>query len=207
MTAAAYPLTWPSTRQRTPAAKRTDARFRTNAGPNRKGALVTLVAARKRLQDELDALRARDIVLSTNLELRLDGQPRAGMPEPADPGVALYFSLGKQPMVLCCDAWRTVAQNMAAIAAHIGALRGQERWGVATRTESFAGFVALPAAAPGQRHWREVLGIGLGKQDAAYVRQRQRDLAMEHHPDHGGDPARMAEINAAADAALREIGA
>lgn len=29
-------------------------------------------------------------------------------------------------------------------------------------------------------------------------------LASQHHPDRGGDPARMAEINAAQEAGLQE---
>lgn len=31
-------------------------------------------------------------------------------------------------------------------------------------------------------------------------------LAAKHHPDKGGDPAKMAEINAARDEALKELG-
>ncbi len=213
ITPTAYPLHWPSTRARTPAAQRTVAKFRTGGGSHlrRDGAPkpVTLVDARERLQDQLDLLRAQDVTLSTNLQLRLDGQPRAGLAEPDDPGVALYFRLGKKPIVLCCDRWATVAQNIAAIAAHIDALRGQERWGVATREESFAGFVALPAPGPGQQDWRTVLGLAAHTGvDSDVVRSAYTALAREHHPDRpGGSASKMATINAARDAALQELGA
>lgn len=45
------------------------------------------------------------------------------------------------------------------------------------------------------------LGLDDGA-SSADVRAARRLLAMIHHPDHGGDPARMQAINEAADAAL-----
>jgi hypothetical protein len=52
----------------------------------------------------------------------------------------------------------------------------------------------------------EVLGL---RRDATAdeVNDARRRLAVEHHPDRGGDPARMREINGAADDALRRIAA
>ncbi|WJW76113.1 DNA-J related domain-containing protein [Thiohalobacter sp. IOR34] len=41
-----------------------------------------------------------------------------------------------------------------------------------------------------------VLGLEAGADEAA-IRQRYRRLAMQHHPDRGGDAARLQEINAA----------
>ena len=37
------------------------------------------------------------------------------------------------------------------------------------------------------------------------VRTARRKLAAEFHPDHGGDPVRMGEINIAFDAVVAEI--
>ena len=104
--------------------------------------------ARERLADELDRLGARYVVLSTNMELRLDGQPRAGQSEPADPGVCVYFQLKDRPTVLPCDRYTTVAGNMAAIAAHIEATRAIERHGVGTLEQMFTGFQALRGPGP-----------------------------------------------------------
>ena len=42
----------------------------------------------------------------------------------------------------------------------------------------------------------QVLGVERGASKAA-ISERYRELAMEHHPDRGGDSARMATINAA----------
>jgi hypothetical protein len=49
-----------------------------------------------------------------------------------------------------------------------------------------------------------VLGLG---PDATLdeVRTARRKLAAEFHPDHGGDPVRMGEINIAFDAAVAQI--
>lgn len=41
----------------------------------------------------------------------------------------------------------------------------------------------------------------------AAIKARFRELASKHHPDVGGDHGRMAEISAARDRALQEIGA
>lgn len=48
----------------------------------------------------------------------------------------------------------------------------------------------------------ELLGIPADA-SSAEIRDARRRLAADHHPDRGGDPARMREINAAADALLR----
>ena len=41
----------------------------------------------------------------------------------------LYFHLKKQPYAMACDRYTTVADNLAAIAAHIDAVRAIERHG------------------------------------------------------------------------------
>jgi hypothetical protein len=50
----------------------------------------------------------------------------------------------------------------------------------------------------------ELLGIDRSS-TADDVHRARRRLAMGAHPDHGGDPARMQAINAAADAALLAV--
>ena len=46
-----------------------------------------------RVMDELGrmGLGRDDVVISTNVETRLDGFPRSDRTEPADPGVAVYW--------------------------------------------------------------------------------------------------------------------
>ena len=194
--ATAFPLSWPAAWPRTPASVRREARFRSGGGPNRTAVStrVNLVDARSRLADELEQLGARDIVLSTNYVVRLDGGIRAGQAEPADPGIAVYFRHKGKPVVFACDRWKTVAENVAAVAAHIAAMRGMERWGVGRAEQLFAGYTALPPPiAPGD--WRAELGspATLGEAEAAY-----RERIRSAHPDApGGSTARAAALNAA----------
>ncbi|KIU33279.1 molecular chaperone DnaJ [Methylobacterium radiotolerans] len=198
----AYPLQWPIGRPR----KRPEARKVAAFGKMDRGWKETLTVgdARGRLQSEVDLLRAQSVVLSSNVELRLDGQIRSGQREPVDPGVALYFSLGGKPHVLACDTYRRVADNIAALAAHIKATRKIERYGVATAAEMFAGFRALPA--PGATPWWQVLGVQPGA-GAEEIEAAFRKLARERHPDRpGGSHDLMADLNRARDAGLKAKG-
>jgi hypothetical protein len=199
----AFPLAWPTGWPRTLTGERRYPLFRTSKeGGGSKW--LTLPVARDRLERQLDALGARLPILSTNLELRLDGRPRAGQPEPSDPGVAVYFQLKQRPTVMPCDRYRTVAANIAAIAAHIEAVRAIERYGVGTVEQMFTGFQAIRG--PGPKPWREILGIRPDQVvTPELIRARQRELARLHHPDAGGSSERMAEINAAADDGLLEL--
>lgn len=201
-TPTAYPLAWPPGRPRTPASQRNPAKFRSERDGRTRH--VTMADARSRLQAELDMLRAGSVVLSTDVELRLDGQPRSGS-EPADPGAACYFVFRRALIVLSCDRWDTVAGNVAAIAAHIKAMRGQDRWGVGTLEQAFAGYSALPAATTGQRPWRDVLCVSPGAALAA-VEANYRILAKKAHPDApGGSHEEMAKLNAAIAEARNEL--
>lgn len=154
-----------------------------------------------RLERELDAMGAKNIVLSTNLELNLRGMPRGDRGEPGDPGAAVYFELKGKTIAMACDKWNRVADNIAAIAKHIEALRGQDRWGVGTLDRAFTGYEALPAP----EQWWNVLGL---KRDAtlAQVEEAYRLGAKMAHPDRGGSDAAMARINGAYENAKRDLG-
>lgn len=175
----AYPVAWPAGRPRTPAFERKDALWRTE------GRRLRWDDALGRLREQVTMVtragqnwRVTEQTLSTNFELRLDGRPRRDRGVPSDPGVAFFFELDGQPHVLACDLWGTVPDNIAAIAAHVEALRGQERWGVADMKQAFAGHVQLPPP----EAWFTVLGVSPratdGEIDAAWR------LAMKKaHPD------------------------
>lgn len=199
-TATRYPLTWPAGWKRTPTAQRARARFRSGRTE------LSIYEATQRLQGELERLERGigGVVLSTNVETRLDGMPRSDRRAPADPGAAVYFRLKGQPRCLACDKWDRVADNIAAIAAHIEAIRAVDRYGVGTLDQAFAGYAALPAPAMG---WRDVFGFGADRPvtvDA--VQGRYRVLARQYHPDvAGGSVEEMTRINAARDAALAEL--
>jgi hypothetical protein len=211
-----YPLSWPFGWKRTPAGQRKRSRFTgtsygtySTGGSFRRSRELTLAEARKRLDVELERLRARDIILSTNVELTTYGEPRSGRRAPDDPGAAVYFRLGGKDRVLACDAWDTVAGNIAAIAAHIDCIRGIDRYGVGTLDQAFAGYDALPPPGAANRPpWRKVLGIAEDENTSAEaINAAYRDLARKFHPDlQGGSHEAMAQLNEARDAALQEIG-
>lgn len=196
----AFPLAWPAHRPRTAHRKNATFNKKVNNGRYIETKDLTLADARDRLQRELERLGAKSVVLSTNVELRLDGLPRSGQPEPRDPGVALYFQLKGKPHCLPCDTFSRVADNIAALAAHIEASRKIERIGVADVAEVFVGFAALPAP----KHWSEILGVSRSA-TRTEINEAYRELAKKRHPDRGGSQELMAELNSARDAAERAI--
>lgn len=199
MTDRRSPLHWPAGRPRTLANRRATPAFGT--GFAQRYGDFTINEAIIKLQEELDRLGATSIVLSSNLDLRLDGLPRSGQANPSDPGVALYFKLNGRDTVLACDRWMKVQDNIFAIAKHIDALRGMDRWGVGTIEQAFAGYQALPAP----EQWWQVLGVG-EIASADEIRSAYRRLASKAHPDTGGSDAAMARLNAARDDGLRKLG-
>lgn len=197
----AYPLSWPEGWPRTTNRKAGHQFVNTSwDGPKRE---VTFDRARTLLMKELERLGARGVVLSTNLPLRLDGQPyadaaRRQMP---DPGVAVYFTYKGRQMVMAQDAFQYIAANMRSLGLAIEAMRSLERHGGGTMMErAFTGFAALPAP---KGHW-ERLGIKPTK-DARLITDAFRLEAKKAHPDAGGSEAAMQDLNAARDAAMREL--
>jgi hypothetical protein len=205
-----YPLAWPDGRPRT--ATPTSARF---TDPQNATGRLSLDRAKKRLLAQLSAMtrtgrqwRTTDIILSTNIRYTASGarDQSVSRKDPADAGVALYFNLDRRPHVLACDRWDTVADNIAAIAAHIEALRGQERWGVADLAQAFAGHTALPSnTGPAPEQWWQVLDVP-ATATAAEIEAAWRAKAKTAHPDAGGSHAAMSRLNAARDAGRRARG-
>lgn len=192
-----FPLSWPSGWARTDRYKRRRASFQS------RGSALTMAGAIARLSGELARMGASSEVLSTNVETRLDGLPRSGQPEPSDPGAAVYFKLKGKPRCLACDAWDRVADNVAAIAQHIDALRRIDRYGVGTLEQAFAGYQALPQHAAS---WFTVLEFSDPPKVWEVIEARYKSLARVHHPDAGGNTETMAKINAAYDTARLEFG-
>lgn len=208
----AYPLSWPAGWRRTTDGNRKPAKFSKKERSAQHSWTttrdLTLSEALRRLLDELSRLGATGHVISTNVQVRLDGLPRSGQAQPKDPGVAVYFKLQGKDRVLACDKWSRVEGNIAAIAAHIDAIRRQDRYGVGTLDQAFAGYAALPPPSESNRRpWREVLGIAADMTPPlSVVETFYKKAAMANHPDTGGSHDAMSEINHAYDEAKKELG-
>lgn len=183
-----HPLHWPLGQKRTPPILRKDARF----GNTSIGAQVDELA------NEMRNLGCRSWLISSNLRMRNDGLPFSQQRMPDDSGIAVYFKMSGKDHVLACDRWHRPEHNLRAIVLHIAALRGQDRWGVGTLEQAFAGYAALPpaASAPAKREWSEVLGVQWDD-ESVHVKARYRALVKQHHPDAGGDVAAFKEVQAA----------
>ena len=122
MSAEAHPLSWPAGRPRTPDHQREPSKFRSTKrvysvhGSWNARERISVSDARKRIYGELDRFGAQRCVVSSNLVLNLDGTIRASQKEPADPGVAVYFTLKGRDYIMACDRWNRTADNLAAIA-------------------------------------------------------------------------------------------
>lgn len=208
-----YPLSWPTGWPRTDRYKRQRASFARSQKAYDTNTQQTVYAGKKsltvfdaikRLSGELGRLGAVNEILSTNVETRLDGLPRSNQSEPSDPGAAVYFKLKGKDIALACDKWSRVADNIAALAQHIDALRRIDRYGVGRLEQAFAGYAALPSRGS---TWRTTLGfapdqsVSRAQIDAAF-RERSRTA----HPDvQGGSHDAMASLSAAKIEALQEV--
>lgn len=196
--ASAYPLAWPFGRPRSKA--RIYGRFgsmdKSNSYPRFD---LSVSEARTRLLTELDRLRAAvPAVISTNISPR-NGKLTTARSAAEDPGVAVYFQLKGKSVVLACDRYTKVEQNIAAIAAHLAATRAIERYGVATTEQMFAGFTALPAPIVID-DWRGALDYPdtLAAAEATFKRK-----IRSVHPDASTDQADLAQAKALTEAIAR----
>lgn len=206
----AYPLSWPTGWQRTMPGWRRRAAFgkvrekQGFGGTYKSKGEITLNEARNRVIRELSLLGAENEILSTNLQLRLDGWPKGGQAQPSDPGAAIYFDYEGKATVLACDRWDRVEDNITALAKHIEAMRGMDRWGVGTVAQAFIGYQALPAPDP----WWKTLGLDGPTSDASIIRSAYAIASKTAHPDRpGGSHDKQARVNAARDEGLRLISA
>jgi hypothetical protein len=100
-----FPLAWPHHRPRTKAADRRRGEFVANHKA------ITLSAAADKLEDQIERLGGHSALLSSNVETRMDGRPRADRAPPADPGVCVYFVLKGKPLAMACDTFTKVEQT------------------------------------------------------------------------------------------------
>lgn len=198
----AYPLSWPAGWPRVPKEARTRAKF-----SNYRNALSIADGAR-RVYAELGRLSVKeaDVIISSNMRPTLGGWPDSKGRLPDDPGIAVYWKDRKgQDRVMAIDRYGRVADNLAAIAATLEALRAIERHGGGQILErAFSGFEALPAPAA---DWRETLGIAAGVYvDIEQLGDAYRRARSKAHPDKGGTIEAWHAVERAYDAALSALG-
>jgi hypothetical protein len=191
---AAYPLSWPLSWRRT----KTPQRSRFGTYHNK----PSVAKGRDAVIAELTRMGCPScyVVISSNIPLKRDGLPYSNQKEPSDPGVAVYFRVDGKPTVLACDKWNTAGDNLWAIAKHIEALRGQDRWGVGSLAQAFAGYAALNEKTE-PTCW-EILDIAPHSPEQQ-IMDAYRRKARETHPDKGGTAEEFARAVRAKDIALR----
>ncbi|XAI96287.1 molecular chaperone [Microcystis phage Mae-JY30] len=188
-----YPLAWPPHIPRWKGV-RDNGQFRTSL-PSAMDNVETSLRLFARDSGEV----IKGVVLSSNVTL---GQNR-----PDDPGVAVWFEWDEMQVCIPVDRYGKVEANLQAIHLILEARRVELRHGtLALVRASLAGFSALPA--PGaKKPWREVLELDRPAVTARDIESRFKAFAKQRHPDMpGGSAEKMAELNAARDEALREIG-
>lgn len=219
----AYPLQWPAGWRRTSSGDRVKAQFSKRV-PQYRDVLengfakrvhsydrkteLTVAEGLSRVLEELArmGMDRSDVVISTNVEVRLDGLPYSNRRSPSDPGVAVYWGWrragGREARCMAVDRYDRVADNLAAIAATLEAMRAIERHGGATILDrAFQGFTALPAP----ESWWQTLGLTGPNASREEIEHAHSRLIMKHHPDRGGDTEKASQINRARDLGLATL--
>ena len=189
----AYPLSWPFGVPRT-----------LSPSHNSHFGDRSIAQARDALTDELKRMGARDVVISSNVKPNRDGEIPYDARAPKDAGVAVYFKHKDRMRSFSCDRWRTLEQNLYALALTIEAMRGLQRWGCSDMDRAFQGFAALPPPSDGSGSpWWEVLKCARiwPLQD---IETQYRVLAKKMHPDAGGSTQAMANLSRAIEEARKE---
>lgn len=186
----AYPLAYPPSSPRTRPSDRRVAQFGSRNGDRWGIKQLTLSQALGRVFDQLSGFTKvgkphrvdlDDVVVSTNLQTRMDGLPKSGQSAPADPGAAVYFILDGERQCVPCDTYTRVEDNLAAIASTLECMRTIERHGSQMLQAAMTGFRALPAPENLERGWQDVLDyFGHNYDECKKAYQRK---CSEYHPD------------------------
>lgn len=189
----AYPLSWPEGFPR--AKTREKGAFRTTLS----GALSNVTGSLQAFGKD-SGRPVTNIILSSNVSL--------GVQKPEDPGIAAWFLWDGEQRCIPVDRYATPEANLQAIHHVLEARRVELRHGtLALVRATFKGFtLALPK--PGAaRPWRYVLGFGSAARPVTVemIEAAYRNAMKGAHPDHGGTHEAAAELNAAREAALKEL--
>jgi len=176
-----YPLCWPSGVSRSK--ERKQSRF---------GQDNTVHNVHGRLKDEIGRLGGKNLIISTDMRTRIDGEPMANAREPEDTGASVYFDLNGKTVCLACDKWLRLWENLYSIAKTIDAMRAIDRWGVSDLLDRmFTGFIAITDGS--EKQWFDVLGVDKNASEEE-VKKAYRERMRNAHPDAGGSDVIASEI-------------
>lgn len=188
----AFPLHWPSGFPRS--SKKKNSQFKCTIGQARDGIIRNI-----------HLMNGTGIIISTNIPVKKDGLLYAsGKPVDNDHGVAVYFTWKNDQVVLACDQYNSIWENLRAIENSIEAMRGLERWGCSDiLSRTFSGFKTLPE--PKGDHWSEFMGLNRYHATTEEIKNRYRKLAKEMHPDSpNGSKEKFNQLQAAYEDALKD---
>lgn len=190
-----YPLSWPVGWKRFEGCRSTS-RF------GHHGNRPSVAKGTKLVLDELRLMGVPDyqVVISTNIQLRLDGLPYSNQAKINDPGAAAFWRDGEKRLVIACDRWATVGENLYTIGKTIEATRAIERWGAVTTEQAFAGYAALNEKTE-PSCW-EILQI-VPPATEQQILDAYRRMARSTHPDNGGSAEEFSSVVRAKDIALQ----
>lgn len=144
------------------------------------------------LQRELGLLKAKNILISSDLQTKQDGTLCARQYN-EDNGIVIYFELKGEPKAMACDKWDRPEHNIWALKLSIAAIRGLERWGGSEFLDGlFTGFKALPSpessVVMNERYFGDVT-------NKDHLQLKFKKLARELHPDReGGDSKKFQDM-------------
>lgn len=167
-----------------------------------------MAEARTRVFNEIHAFTGRayhkvidpDLCLmTTNMEVNLDGSIRARQRKPEDQGATLVFPWKDRETVVAVDCFFELEQNIAAIASALEAIRRLHRLDASMMDQAMAGFQALPnPGAISQSHWKTALGFSMEDEvNFEQAKHRYRVCMSRAHTDKGGNHETAAKINMA----------
>jgi hypothetical protein len=142
----------------------------------------------------LSGKKLAGVVVSSNVSL--------GVNNPADKGVAVWFTWDDLGVCIAVDRYASVEGNLQAIHHVLEARCTELRHGTLALTRAtMKGFLALPAPDP----WWKVLGLAEPVKNEVEVEKAFREKARSAHPDRGGSHDAMARLNLAREQGLKEV--
>jgi hypothetical protein len=150
----------------------------------------------QRIDDELGRWRIKQYIVSRNNQRIFAGDPAAAL---------WWLDRRGELRVLACDKYQKLSDNLHAIYLTLDAMRALERWGAYTAEQAAEGArLALPPPPQDTIDWPAVLGVErtwpLGAIEAVW-----KTKVEKAHPDRGGSHEAMAALNAAMQAARKEL--